>query len=423
MALMRLMVVIISLAFVSPVPAIADPQQPAAENSPALSGTASPPLGFLVEPDAVRRSAIFADRHFSKGEVGEGWYPDLWSMIPGAGWVGGGPGYRKWYRHDAALFDASLGISWRGYKTAQARFELPKLAHSRLAAGAQLRWQDFTQITFYGEGPDAGESSRSEYRLRSTNLVGYGMFRPVKWVGIGAKIGWLTPSILPRAGSFLRDLPNVRQVFPRDIVFAVADQPSFVHSEASVTADTRDFPGHPTRGMLLRTAAANYADRDAGIFSFKRYEAEAAHFVPLADSHLVLAVHGWLVASDTDQGRVVPFYLLPSLGGNNTLRGYDDYRFHDRALLLLNVEGRVPMMTHVDAAVFFDAGNVASRIGDLDFDKRSYGAGLRMHAHRLTFARFDIAHGGEGWRALLSLSDPLNLLRLSRQAAAAPFVP
>ena len=84
--------------------------------------------------------------------------------------------------------------------------------------------------------------------------------------------------------------------------------------------------------------------------------------MPIGESRVVLALHGWLAASDTDEGHFVPFYLQPSLGGHNTLRSYADYRFHDRHLLIFNAEARIPMMTHVDAAVFLDAGNVAARL-------------------------------------------------------------
>jgi hypothetical protein len=143
----------------------------------------------------------------------------------------------------------------------------------------------------------------------------------------------------------------------------------------------------------------------------------------LAGSRVVLAMHGWLVASDTDAGKSVPFYLLPGLGGNNTLRAYTDYRFHDRHLLLVNVETRVALLTHVDAALFVDAGNVAPRLGELNLDKTVLGAGVRMHTRHSTFARFDIAHGREGWRFLFRMNDPLHLSRLSRRTALVPFVP
>jgi hypothetical protein len=424
-ALIRWTVTIPTLALVcaTPVSAVAQERPPGAQNPAPVEEILSEPQGFFREPSIIERFVIFSDRHFGNGEVTNGFYTDFNNMITGAGWIAGGPGYRRWYAQDRVFVDASAAISWRGYKTAQARFELPKLARSRLAIGSQLRLQDFTQINYFGEGADALESNLSEYRLKSQNIVGYATFRPIEWVGIGAKIGWLEPSILPRAGAFMRDRPDTRDVFPGDIVFALPEQPAFVHSEASITADTRDFAGHPTRGGLYRAAAANYSDRDTGLFSFRRYEAEAARFVPLADSRVVVALRGWLVTSNTGDGQFVPFYLQPSLGGHNTLRGYADYRFHDRNLLVVNLETRIAMMTHVDAAVFFDAGNVAARVGDLNLSKRTYGAGFRIHSRRETFARLDLARGGEGWRFVFRLTDPLNLARLSRRTAPVPFVP
>jgi outer membrane protein assembly factor BamA len=137
----------------------------------------------------------------------------------------------------------------------------------------------------------------------------------------------------------------------------------------------------------------------------------------------VLAAHGWLVASDTADGRFVPFYLQPSLGGANTLRSFTNYRFHDRNMLVLNIETRVAVLTHMDAAVFLDAGNVAPRVGELNLDKRSYGAGVRFHSRRNTFARVEVANGADGWRFLFRLNDPLSLSRLLRRTAPVPFVP
>ena len=424
-ALIRWTVIVLTLALVcaNPVSSRAQERPPGAQNPAPVEEILSEPQGFFVEPGIIERFVIFSDRHFANGEVTNGFYTDFNNMITGAGWIAGGPGYRRWYAEDRVFVDASAAISWRGYKAAQARFELPKLARSRVAIGSQLRLQDFTQINYFGEGADALESNLSEYRLKSKNVVGYATFRPVDWVGIGAKIGWLAPSILPRAGAFKRDRRDTRDVFPGDIVFARPEQPAFVHTEASITADTRDFAGHPTRGGLYRAAASSYSDRDAGLFSFRRYEAEAARFVPLVDSHVVVALRGWLVTSNTGDGQFVPFYLQPSLGGHNTLRGYADYRFHDRNLLVVNLETRIAMMRHVDAAVFFDAGNVAARVGDLNLSKRSYGAGLRIHSRRETFARLDLARGGEGWRFVFRLTDPLNLARLSRRTAPVPFVP
>jgi surface antigen Omp85-like protein len=381
------------------------------------------PDGFFEEPHPVQQAATFADRHLGSGRAKNGVYFDFGNMIPGSGWVSGGPGYRQWFDHDRGVFDTSGVISWRGYTTAQARVELNGIHRGLVTLGSQVRWQDFPQVNIYGTGPASLDANVSEYRLKSGNVVGYATLHPFEWLDLNGDVGWLQPTIERRAGLFKRPRPDTRDLFPGDVVFARGDQPSFVHADASIVADTRDYPGHTTRGSMLRVAASQYADQDGELFTFRRYEAEAAHFVPFNNSRVVLALHGWLVGTANDAGSVVPFYLLPSLGGANTLRSYPDYRFHDRDMVVLNTELRLALMTHVDAAAFIDAGNVAARVGDLNVDKRSYGAGLRFHARRLTFARFDVARGAEGWRMVFRLNDPLSLTRIERRTAAIPFVP
>ena len=193
--------------------------------------------------------------------------------------------------------------------------------------------------------------------------------------------------------------------------------------KVSVTADTRDHPGHPTSGGLYRAVAAAYSDRDLGQFSFRRYEAEGLQVVPIVGSRWTLTAHGWLVASDSNAGNNVPFYMTPSLGGHDTLRGYLDYRFHDRNLLVANLESRWALTRDIDAAAFFDAGNVAARVGDLNLDKTSYGVGLRVHTRTATLGRIDVGHSNEGWRLFLRLNDPFRFKRLSQHTAVIPFAP
>jgi outer membrane protein assembly factor BamA len=122
----------------------------------------------------------------------------------------------------------------------------------------------------------------------------------------------------------------------------------------------------------------------------------------------------------------VPFYLLPSLGGKNTLRGYYDYRFHDRDMEVLNAESRWGLFTHLDAAVFFDAGKVASQASDLDFShmRTSYGFGFRVHTRQSTVGRVDLGHSQEGWRVVFKFSDPFKRSTLSGgRTEVIPFVP
>jgi surface antigen Omp85-like protein len=392
-------------------------------NEPPLTDASQEKEGLLREPDAIQRAVVTVDRRFNSGEVTEGPHLVFGNMIPGAGWISGGPGYRQWYAKDHLFFDSSAQLSMRGYKAAQARVELPRLAGGTLLVGSLAGWQDFTQVNYFGEGSASLRSNQSEYGIQSRVLGGYATVRPTPILSINVEAGWLQPSIGEPSGPFRRSLPDTRELFSADPVYALRDQPTFFYRRASITVDNRDFPGHPTAGGVYRAGIADYSDRGAGIFNFSLYEAEAAHFTPLGGSGVVLALHGWVVGSNASDGQTVPFYLQPSLGGLNTLRGYDDYRFHDRDLMLVNAEVRVPLMTHIDAGAFLDLGNVAPRIGDLDLQKSSYGFGFRLHSRRQTFARLDIARSKQGWMFVLRLNDPLNLTRLTRQTPTAPFVP
>jgi len=379
----------------------AQPGQPAPQDVPSIPAHLAAAQGVIPEPAWLERAAVFADRNLGGGGSSNGFYVHSKSPVPGAGFITVGPGYRRWYKHDNVVIDGSGGVSVRGYKTVQARVELPTLFRSRVALGTQYLFQDFRGVKSFGQGPATLETDLSSYHLRSQNIIGYATVRPLRTVAVDTHLGYLAPSLRATPGA----------------------EPTYVHGGVALTADTRDFPNHPTRGAFVRMAAARYTDRDGGHSSFDRYDSEVAGFVPLASSRIVVAVRGWLVASDTDAEHTVPFYLQPNLGGSRSLRSYSDFRFHDRHLLVANAELRLALMTHVDVVAFADAGNVASRLRDLDLDQRSYGGGLRFHSRRETFMRIEVANGREGWRTIFSLSDPLSITRASRRTAAAPFVP
>ena len=358
------------------------------------------------------------------GGRGSGFYPEFGNMITGAGWIALGPGYRHLFAGDRALVDASAAISWRGYKIAQARSEFTTATPRRVSVGAQAFWRDYTQVSYFGIGREAAADARSEYRLQAFDVTGYATIAATSWLSAGGRIGWLdAPGIDSAAGPFRRDLPDTRAVFSDDPGVSLAEQPSYVHGEVWFVSDTRNHRGYPTRGGLYRAGRTTYVDRRDGAFSFGRYDLDALQVVPWPALHAHLALRATASFSDTAERQTVPFYLLPSLGGHNTLRGYSDYRFHDRHALAVNVESRWLVFTNVDAVAFFDAGNVAARAKDLDLGKRVYGAGVRLHTAGSTLLRLDAGHGTDGWHVALKLTDPFRLSRLSRMTAAIPFVP
>jgi outer membrane protein assembly factor BamA len=110
-----------------------------------------------------------------------------------------------------------------------------------------------------------------------------------------------------------------------------------------------------------------------------------------------------------DDGNQVPFFLLPDLGGSGELRGYSAYRFRDRNSIIFTGEYRWYVQEFVDMAVFYDAGKVAARRADLDFDnlKSNVGIGIRFHGPQTTVLRIELAKSNEGMRFIFGFSAPV----------------
>lgn len=382
--------------------------------------------GYLQEPPIVGQAIEYAGDKLSPspGMPGDGFYPEFGYMITGSGWISAGPGYHHKFADSRGLADASAAISWRAYKIAQARVEYHAIGGDTLTVGAQGIWQDLTQVHFYGIGADSLKSNGSAYRMKDVDTIAWVRYNLHRLV-LGATLGYLDrPTISSPTGPFHAGFEDARQLFGAAGAPGLVDPASFLHADFSVAADSRDDAEHATRGGMYRADMSIYSDRDSGQYSFQRYQLEGVQYLPIVPTHnWVLALHGWLVGSDSADGKAIPIYMLPSLGGHNTLRGYEDYRFHDRNMLLASVESRWAAWEHLDTVLFLDTGSVAPRLSDLDLSKTSIGVGLRVHTRRATFGRLDLGHSKEGWRLVFKMDDPFALHRLSRRLAWAPFVP
>ena len=390
----------ISVALMLFAGADASAQDATAKAAPTAQTPLRPP-GVIAELPIVADAWTFVDRSLFTGKGRpDGPYIELGNQVTGAGWIAAGPGYRHHVFNDRAVVDASAALSKNNHEVIQARLEWPSLAHDRIAFATQVMYQDLRDMKFFGVGNDSLRSDRTTYRFNDASVAAYGEYRATTWLSVDGRVGRVDPA----------------QSSPIP--------PTLVHGDLGVIADFRDAPDHPTRGGLYRAGVARYSDRDAGDASFRRYEIEAAQFIPVSANWLV-AVHGWEVFSAPTSGGAVPFYLMPSLGGTNTLRGYDDYRFRDNNMQVFNAEVRCALFAHLDVAGFVDAGKVAARAGGLDFTnlKTSYGAGLRLHSGSATLVRMDIGHSREGWRVFFAMSDPFKRWTSSSgRQSVAPFV-
>ena len=382
--------------------------------------------GLLTEPRALTKGMEFIGGKFGDSSAPkDGFFPRIGAMIPGAGWLAVGPGYRRHVFDDRLLLQASGAVSWRRYMLVESRAELSPIARGRVTIGVQGVWQDATQANFFGTGVASLKSQRSEYRLRGGDTTLYTAVR-VGGVVVDARVGALgRPKISEPSGWNDPGYPYTALVFSDSTAPGLDRQTPFLHSDLMATRDTLNHISHPTRGNLLQFGFSNYRDRDGGEFSFRRYGMVAAGFIPLSADIWTLALRGAAIVSTTSSDSRVPFYMTPSLGSHNALRGFLDYRFHDRDAALFNVESRWALYSHVDVAVFADSGAVADTVAGLRRAEyqNSLGFGVRVHTGRTTVFRIDVARSAEGWRVLFKTSEALKFSTFARSTTVVPILP
>jgi outer membrane protein assembly factor BamA len=401
------------LAFAS----IAGAQDPPAPEPPSEERMAQPPEGSYLTPARGRLDQLaswIGSNLDGSPPRRDGFYPELGSMITGSG-ISVGPGFRQHLLGDRAVFDVSAAISWRRYRAMNAELAWPHLLNDRLSVGAQARYQDFTRINYFGIGNSSVENDRTNYRLNNIDALGFATVRANRWLSFTGRAGVLRRTDI-EPGTSTKYAP-IGDRFDEITAPSLLRQPNYLHADLAADADTRDVPGNPTRGGRYRLSLAAFHDQSFARYSFRRIEADAAQYVPLGRS--VVALHARLdLSQDTRQD--TPFYLLPSLGGPNSLRGYADYRFRDRDLLMVNAEYRWPILQVADLAVFYDAGSVGGSARALTQHMHTdYGVGVRVHSATQTVVRLDVARSHEGTRALVTLSAPLG----PPHRSVVPYVP
>jgi outer membrane translocation and assembly module TamA len=179
--------------------------------------------------------------------------------------------------------------------------------------------------------------------------------------------------------------------------------PSYIHSIVGAGIDWRQSPGYTRRGGLYAVTLNDYRNTNGIVSDFQRLDATVIQHVPILRDTWVLAGRA-RVQTTLNDNDLIPYFMLPSLGGGSTLRGYISDRFRDRHSLLFNAEFRWLPTRFLDMALFYDAGKVASRRSDLDFNnmKSDAGIGFRMHGPFSTPIRIDFAVSNEGFHIVFS---------------------
>ena len=351
-------------------------------------------------------------------------HPVVGGVASGGG-LGAGIGYdspddRQWYQRAEAM------VTIRRYWQLDAEVGRRSLSKSsQVAVFGTVRHMG--RLDYYGIGPDTVFGDRSAFRLRETTFGSRGWFRPAPALRLGGSASLYMPDL----GTSSRSrVPAIETVFDASHLSGFEHEPIFGRyrgfAELRYPLLPEPLPDEPDHYQgTYQIALEAVRDHDSGRHNFHRWETEVQQIIPGLRPGQRLTLHGFLAA--TNSGADVPLYMLYTLGGSGglksfrpdligtdgtraTLRGYRNFRFRDRDMMLMQAEYRIPIVSQVRATVFVDAGQVAPRTSDL-FRNIKTGTGFSLSYVRKNraVARVDVGYAGdEGVRVFWSFGEFLN---------------
>lgn len=396
---------------------LAGPWPADAQDPPAGGGTGQPfsRAEALVARRAAREQALHRDvptrlerlltwieesHIIDRLNPPEGFYPVAGGIVRGSA-MGLGLGYRRRPAGGRVLLDTSAAWTYRGYRSLQVAAGLPSMGRRPMALQAGVRWFDYPQEDFFGLGRNTMERDRVSFTLRGTDTHAQFEGRKARWLVARARAGILRYDLgRGRDNRF----PSIEALFTDADAPGLAGAPTLGYAESSLGIDTRDQPDNTRSGGLYALSLGAFRDT-AGDYAFNRIDVKLMQVFPIFDKKRGIALHALASRVDPVGTARAPFFLMPTVGGNDSLRGFRDFRFRDAAALNLNAEYRWEAFSGLDLALFLDAGDVGptwhSIVGA--HLRSSWGVGFRFNTNRRVFLRLDVAGGREGpriWAAL-----------------------
>lgn len=165
-----------------------------------------------------------------------------------------------------------------------------------------------------------------------------------------------------------------------------------LYSGVGITADydTRNNSFFPVSGEYALIEYSVFSKYTGSSADFNYIVVDMRKYIPIFEKN-TFAIQGYLntAAGDT------PFQYMPSMGGQNIMRGFYYSRFNDKAYGAFQGEFRAGISKWIGVSIFAGTGEVAENISKLSIDKLklSYGGGLRfnMGKEEKLNIRFDYA--------------------------------
>ncbi len=356
----------------------------------------------------------------------KGLYPRFASLSTGSGFA---LGFRYW---QPALLDSDFDLqtsaawSFRGYQSyglqfgqiqrrgkvfslepfgigPATQFDEMQPKEAGFFAYADLNYRNFPQEDFFGIGPDSKEENRTDYKLEDMSYDAVAGWQINRWLGAGIRVGFLQVNIDP--GTDER-FPNTQDLFSDESAPGLVQQPDFLDVSGAVMLDYRDRPGNPHKGGMIGVYLSRLDQTSGSTYEFNRLAVDVRQFIPLFSDQRTLALQLYGSADSPDAGSQVPFYLMPTLGGSETLRGFREFRFRDKRILYFSSEYRWDASPAIELAGFYDTGKVFGQRSDFVFEhlEKSFGGGIRLKTPKGIIMRIDVGRSREGTRVFFKFS-------------------
>ena len=218
---------------------------------------------------------------------------------------------------------------------------------------------------FYGVGRTASDATLEQYTPQTIELQ-IGVKKRIAghlWAGVQYQFQHTT----------MRQIDPGGQLAGGEVIGSRGGQISGLG--ASVLFDSRDNVLFPRHGRYVKVAADRYAPLFGSAFAYTSVEVDMRAYRPVRTADVIAGQ----VFLKTRNG-ATPFYELPSLGGDSTMRGYYRGRYRDAAIVTAQAEYRAHIWKRLSAAAFAGMGEACPGLSRCSARGvlPSFGGGLRI---------------------------------------------
>jgi hypothetical protein len=326
--------------------------------------------------------------------------------IPTGGGFSLGPQYtRQDLLADHLTWNTYVAGSTRKWYGGESSFDFHGLLNGHLEFKTDGGYQNSASVWYFGEGPDSLKSNKTDFdrEFTTAHLAALGHFFDQK-LTLGYTVGGLLVHVGP---GDLNNTPTTQSLFTQANTPGLAEQSDFITGTATVLLDFSHLGFSNLAGLQLEADDSQFFDQSGNQANFHLLQTQGTYYLPFTNGMRTFVFRVRNETAFAGNNQVVPFYLQPTLGGPDDLRGYDRYRFYADGNSVATAEYRWSITQTLEMAVFGDGGNVYTRPGligvrDLHGDG---GIGLRIKNKQASFMRFDVGFSPEGVRVWFVFND------------------